>query len=238
MFPGRFWVALGSGEASNEHITGQRWPDKEQRTHRLEECVEVIGRMLDGEEVTHHGLVSVDRARLWDIPDLRPLLIGPAVSVSSAARVAAWADGLVTLNQPIDVLRDLLAAYRAAGGRGRAALQVHLSWAATEEQAEAIAHDQWRSNVFGEPVSWDTELPEAFDLMAEHVSPDAVRDHVRVSADLGRHREWLAEYADLGFDDLYLHFVGQDQGTFLDTFAEHVLPAIRGAEPSDEPRRA
>lgn len=230
MFPGRFWVALGSGEASNEHITGKRWPDKEQRTRRLEECVEVIGRMLDGEEVTHRGLVTVDRAKLWDVPDPRPLLVGPAVSVASAARVAAWADGLVTLNQPVDVLRDLLAAYRDAGGRGRAALQVHLSWAPTEDEAEAIAHDQWRSNVFGAPVSWDTELPEAFDLMAEHVPPGVVRDHVRVSADLGRHLEWLAEYADLGFDDLYLHFVGQDQGRFIDAFSEHVLPALRGPD--------
>jgi probable non-F420 flavinoid oxidoreductase len=228
MFPGRFWVALGSGEASNEHITGERWPDKEQRTQRLEECVEVIGRMLDGDEVTHRGLVTVDRARLWELPDPRPLLLGPAVSVPSAARVAAWADGFVTLNQPVDVLRDLLSAYREAGGRGRAALQVHLSWAPTEEEAEAIAHDQWRSNVFGAPVSWDTETPEAFDLMAVHVTPEVVRDHVRVSADLGRHREWLAEYAELGFDDLYLHFVGQVQAPFIEAFSGHVLPAVSG----------
>jgi probable non-F420 flavinoid oxidoreductase len=226
MFPGRFWVALGSGEASNEHITGDRWPDKEQRTRRLEECVEVIGRMLDGEEVTHRGLVTVDRARLWDVPDLRPLLVGPAVSVASAERVAAWAEGLVTLNQPVQVLRDLLAAYRGAGGRGRAALQVHLSWAPTEAEAESIAHEQWRTNVFAEPVCWDTETTAAFDLMAEHVTAEAVREAVRVSSDLGRHREWLAEYADLGFDDLYLHFVGQDQGRFIDTFASEVLTAL------------
>src|SRR5690606_31483102 len=25
MFPDRFWMALGSGEAANEHITGDRW---------------------------------------------------------------------------------------------------------------------------------------------------------------------------------------------------------------------
>ena len=28
MFPGRLWVALGTGEASNEHITGGGWPDE------------------------------------------------------------------------------------------------------------------------------------------------------------------------------------------------------------------
>lgn len=226
MFPGRFWAALGSGEAMNEHITGDRWPPKAVRTARLEECVDVIRRLLHGEEVTHDGLVTVDRARLYDRPEPVPLLVGPAATVASAARVAAWADGLVTFNQPIDTLRALLAAYRDAGGRGRAALQVHLSWAETDDAAAAIAHDQWRTNVFAEPVNWDTELPEAFDLMADHVRVEAVREHVRVSADLGQHREWLAEYAALGFDDIYLHFVGQDQAPFIDAFGTTVLPDL------------
>ena len=60
-----------------------------------------------------------------------PELVGPAVSVESAARVAAWADGLVTVNQPVEVLRQIIEAYRGAGGRGPMALQVHLSWAET-----------------------------------------------------------------------------------------------------------
>lgn len=227
MFPGRFWVALGSGENANEHVTGDAWPRKEVRTARLEECVDVIRRLLAGEEVSHDGLVTVDRARVWERADPAPLLVGPAVSVASAARVAAWADGLVTINQPVDRLRDVLAAYRGAGGRGRASLQVHLSWAPEESEAERVAHDQWRSNVFAEPVNWDTATPEAFDVMAEPVSPDVVHDHVRISSDLGRHRAWLAEYAALGFDDIYLHFVGQDQERFLDTFGEQVLPQLR-----------
>ena len=35
MFPGRFWAALGSGEASNERMTGEVWPRKEIRDQRL-----------------------------------------------------------------------------------------------------------------------------------------------------------------------------------------------------------
>jgi probable non-F420 flavinoid oxidoreductase len=229
MFPGRFWVALGSGEASNEHVTGQGWPRKELRTARLEECVEVIRRLLDGEEVSHDGLVRVDRARVWERPDPVPLLIAPVVSVASAARVAAWADGLVTVNQPVEVLRDVVDAYRAAGGRGRLSLQVHLSWAPTEDEALATAHDQWSSNVVGPPVAWDIETPEGFETIAQQLPRDAVRGTVRVSADLGRHREWLQEYAALGFDDIYLHHVGQEQAAFIRTFGEQVLPAVRAA---------
>ena len=228
MFPGRFWTALGSGEASNEHITGDRWPPKEERTRRLEECVDVIRRLLDGEEVTHNGLVTVDRARLWDVPSVRPRLVGPAVSVASASRVAAWADGLVTINQPIEVLRDVVSAYRDAGGRGPLALQVHLSWAPTRGEAEAIALDQWRTNVFSEPVSWDTETAEAFDVMAEHVDIEGVRQSVEVSHDLSWHTDRIAELAAVGFDDVYLHFVGQEQSGFIDAFGSEVLPTLRG----------
>jgi probable non-F420 flavinoid oxidoreductase len=228
MFPGRFWTALGSGEASNEHITGERWPRKEVRTQRLEECVDVIQRLLDGEEVSHDGLVTVDRARLWDVPEVRPRLIGPAVTVASAGRVAAWADGLVTINQPMDVLRDIVSAYRDAGGRGPLSLQVHLSWAGTEAEAEAIALDQWRTNVFSEPVNWDTETPQAFDVMAAHVGIEGVRGAVEVSHDLSWHRDRIAELAAVGFDDIYLHFVGQEQEGFIDAFGSEVLPALRG----------
>ncbi len=226
MFPGRFWTALGSGEASNEHITGDRWPAKEERTRRLEECVDVIRRMLAGEEVTHEGLVRVDRARLWDRPDQTPALIGPVVTVESAARVAGWADGLITINAPHERLRQIIDAYRDAGGGGPLVLQVHLSWAPTQAEAEGIAYDQWRSNVFADPVCWDADSPQAFDAMAEHVGMASVQQAVRVSSDLGQHREWLAEYADLGFEDVYLHHVGQDQQAFIDAFGAHVLPHV------------
>ncbi len=151
------------------------------RDERLRECVDVIRRLLAGEEVNHDGLVTVNRGRLWTLPETVPPLVGPAVTPATAARHAEWADALITVNQPLDVLEKVLAAYRDAGGRGPARLQIHLSWAPTQDEALSIAHDQWRSNVHGPPVAWDTETVEAFDLMAEHVTPEHVAEVVRVS---------------------------------------------------------
>jgi probable non-F420 flavinoid oxidoreductase len=226
MFPGRFWAALGSGEASNERVTGEVWPRKDVRDARLVECVDVIRRLLAGEEVSHEGLVTVNKARLWTLPDTPPDLVGPAVTPGTATRHAAWADGLITVNQSHETLRQVLDAYRSAGGRGPARLQIHLSWAPSEDEAVGIAHDQWRSNVFAPPVCWDTETVEAFDELSRAVSPDLVRESVRVSSDLGQHAAWLQEYIDLGWDELYLHFVGQQQAGFIDAFGEHVLPQL------------
>ena len=228
MFPGRLWVALGTGEASNEHITGERWPSKAERNARLRECVDVIRALFAGEVVDHRGRVMVDRARLWTLPPEPPPLIGPAVSVETAGWVGEWADGLVTVNQPPDKLERMIAAFRENGGEGkRLAVQVHLSWAPDEDSALEIAFDQWRTNVFAPPLCWDLHTVEQFDIAAEHVSPEAVRDTVLVSADPGRHVEVLRELAALGFDEIYLHHVGREQERFIDAFGEHVLPELR-----------
>ena len=231
MFPGRFWAALGSGEASNERVTGEVWPRKEIRDARLLECVDVIRRLLHGEEVSHDGLVQVNRARLWTLPDTIPDLVGPAVTPQTAANHAAWADGLATVNQDEETLRSVLSAYRDAGGRGPARLQIHLSWAPDQDEAAAIAHDQWRTNVFPPPACWDIESVEAFDAVGQDVSHDQVAKCVNVSSDLGRHIDWLHGYIEQGWDELYLHFVGQEQTRFIDTFGEHVLPALSPTAP-------
>jgi probable non-F420 flavinoid oxidoreductase len=231
LFPGRFWLALGSGEASNEHITGDRWPNKAQRRARLGEAVAVIRALLAGETVSHQGLVTVDRARLWTLPEQLPPLIGAAISAETAAWVGGWADGLVTINQSHDTLRRVIAAFREGGGEGKPLyLQVHLSWAPDEDQAMAVAHDQWRSNVFDPVLAMELELPEQFDAAARFVTPEDIRSAVLVSADLGRHTGWLEGYAELGFDRIYLHEVGQaeHQQPFIDAFGAKVLPALTG----------
>ncbi|BAL87412.1 putative luciferase-like monooxygenase [Actinoplanes missouriensis 431] len=227
MYPGRFWAALGSGEYSNEHVVGGAWPRKDVRNARLLESVGVIRDLLAGEEVSRDGLITVDRARLWTRPQTPPPLIGAAVSVETARWCASWADGLVTVNAPEERLREMISAYRDAGGRGPVCLQVHLSWAPTEAEAEEIAHDQWRSNIFTPPVCWDMATAEEFDVVSAEVTVEQVRQVVNISADLERHVAWLHGYADLGFDRIYLHHVGQDLGPFVETFGAKVLPRLR-----------
>jgi probable non-F420 flavinoid oxidoreductase len=229
MFPGRFWVALGTGEASNEHVTGEGWPRKEVRNQRLRECVDIIRALLAGEEVSHDGLVTIDRARLWTLPDQPPSIVGAAVSIDTARSTADWADGLITVNQPHDYLRKMIDAYREAGGQGEISLQVHLCYAADEAEALRIAHEQWRTNVFGPPAAWDLDTAEVFDAVSEYVPPDAMREHVLISSDLGQHAKWLRDLADLGFDALYLHHVGQQQHEFIDAFGDQVLPQVEAS---------
>jgi probable non-F420 flavinoid oxidoreductase len=227
LFPGRFWLALGTGEFSNEHITGEPWPDKRTRNARLAECAQVMRALFAGDVVDHDGLIRVDRARLWTLPPEPPPLIGAAVSAETAAWLAGWADGLITIQQPREQLERVLGAFRDNGGAGKtAAVQVHVSWAPDEDEALRIAHDQWRTNVFSPPLCWDLATVEQFDEAARHVRPEDLRGPVLVSSDLGRHAATLEELAEMGFDEIYLHHVGRQQREFIGAFGEHVLPQL------------
>jgi probable non-F420 flavinoid oxidoreductase len=227
MFPGRLSVALGTGEFSNEHITGEPWPDKPARNARLRECVDVIKALLAGEVVNHRGLVTVDRARLWTLPEQPPRLLATAVTAETARWAGEWAEGLITIWQPTEKLKQVVDAFREGGGTGPLALQVHVSWAPDEDEALAIAYDQWRTNLLDPPLCWDIATVEEFDLAAKHARPEDVRAGVLVSSEPGRFVQWMNEAAELGFSEIYLHHVGQEQRRFLDCFGEHVLPAVR-----------
>lgn len=227
MFPERFWVCLGTGQWMNEHITGDRWPRKEERNQRLLECIDIIRRLHAGETVSHDGLVTVDNATLYTRPAVPPKLIQPAIFVETAVMGAGWgADGVATINQPIDHLRRLIDAYREAGGDGELYLQVHLSWAPTRQEALAIARDQWRTNTFGAPANVDLTAAQ-LEQVSEHVPDEAVERAVLVDDDLGRLAARIRELVDLGFDRVYLHHVGQEQKPFIDAAADRLLADLR-----------
>ncbi|MGN9777720.1 TIGR03885 family FMN-dependent LLM class oxidoreductase [Micromonospora sp. H33] len=226
MFPGRFWVALGSGQALNEHVTGEPWPTKPERNARLRECVDVIRALFAGECVTHRGRVVVDRAVLWSRPADPPPLYAAAVSEATARWAGSWADGLITINQSVDQVRRVVGAYREGGGTGPLLLQVHLSWADDEATALRIAHEQWRTAILGSDLGWELATPAEFAEATAYVRPEDMRAHVLVTADPGRHAQWLREYADLGFDEIHLHHVGRDQDRFLEIFGTRVLPEL------------
>jgi probable non-F420 flavinoid oxidoreductase len=233
MFPGRFWLALGSGEALNEMVTGEEWPEKAVRDRRLDAAARAIQRLLAGERVSTDEDVRMRGARVYSRPEPSPPVIGAAATATTARRVASWADGLVTFNRPLKDLREVVDAWRDAAGDRPLFLQVHVSWAPTRKAALANAHHHWRTNVFAPEVMWELASPEQFDAVAEHVRPDDMHDAVVVSPDLDEHVERVREFLELGIDAVYLHQVGREQHRFIDAFGEHVLPALAGAGQGD-----
>jgi probable non-F420 flavinoid oxidoreductase len=228
MFPERFWIAVGSGEWLNEHITGERWPPKSERNERLRECVEVMRALWAGETVTHHGLVTVEDARLFSRPAKPPLLVGAALTPETAEWLGGWADALVTTGQERATLERIVEAFRRGGGEGKPLfLQVQLSYAGTEDQAWRDAHGQWRSLMAGSAVLANLRNPAEFQEVGRFVRREDLEGHVRVSTDLARHVAWLQEDVALGFERIYLHNVSREQARFIDDFGSRVLPLVQ-----------
>lgn len=225
MYPSRFWLAVGSGEALNEAITGQPWPPKPERNARLRECVDVMRALWRGETVTHHGRVVVHEARLYSRPRTAPALFGAALSAETARFVGEWADGLITVGAPPDRLQAIIDAFRDGGGAGKPVYVQHvLSFAPTDDEARRAAHDQWRMSVLGSDVLSTLSTPAEFEVAARSIDEDTVARSIIASSDIQRHAQPLETYALLGVDAVYVHNVHRDQPRFLDAFAASVLP--------------
>jgi coenzyme F420-dependent glucose-6-phosphate dehydrogenase len=230
MFPGRFWLGLGSGQRLNEDITGLPWPEKVERNARLSECASIVAALLRGETVSHSGRVTVVNARLYSLPKAPPLLLGAAVTEATAELVGRWSDGLLTVNAKPKRVRKIVEAFRRGGGQGKPLImQVGLNWAGTEQQAIQGAFEQWRYNVLGGEVNWELRSPRDFETATRFVRMEDMRESVLISADPARHASWLQEYIELGFEELLLHQVGVNQREFVDVFGSKVLPQLRGA---------
>ena len=231
MYPGRFWLAVGSGEALNESVTGDDWPAKNVRNARLEASVDMMRALWAGDTVSSTGLIRARDARLHVHIDRPPLVVGAALSEETARWLARWADAMITVGGHGDTPRRVIEAFREGGGADKPVfLQVAVSYAPTQEEAEHAAYEQWRQSALAGEQLADLRSPEEFDRATAHLPRETVLRKLRISPDIQRHLAWLEQDRALGVDRIYLHNVARDhQERFIDACAEHVLPAL---EPS------
>ena len=101
MFPGRPYLGFGSGESLNESPLGADWPPVGQQIERMEEALELIHRLFDGERVDHDGAhFSTKGAYLHTRPARRPPIYVSAFGPQAAGVAGRWGDGLWTLADP------------------------------------------------------------------------------------------------------------------------------------------
>jgi len=217
MYEGRLWLALGSGEAINEAITGQYWPDKEERNARLLECVNVMRRLFAGETVTHRGRVTTVEAKLYTRPQTIVPLYGAALTKATATLAGRWADGLLLGGRRADAVRPLLDAFRDSGGGSKPVhVQMAVSWAPTRAAAEESAVDQWSSAVLGGEVAWDLRRPADFDQASRFATAAALEQSILITDSTTQIADTIDEIGALGVTAVHLHMVGRDQERFID----------------------
>jgi len=237
MFPGRFYLGVGAGEALNEHITGDYWPEAPIRLQRLEEGVEIIRRLMSGKVTKYQGThFRLESAKLYTLPTTPPPIYIASSGPINSERTGRIADGYITVGASDEKIRTLLARFekgaREAGkdpAKMPRIIQLHLSWAESCEAAVEQAVREWPNGGMAFPKA-DIRNPEDFAAMAQIVRPENFEGRVFMSPDLDAHTAHLQHYVDLGFDQVYVHNVGRNQQEFIEAFGRSVLPKLRWPE--------
>lgn len=225
----RFTLGVGSGERLSEHVTGAGWPVVGVRQAMLREALEIIRLLWDGGYRTYRGqYLSIEDARVFDLPAQRP---GIAVAAGGprAARIAAeLGDGLFAT----EPRSDLVETYTAAGGTGPRYVEVPLAWAPTADAALASAHERFRFA----PTGWkvQSELPNVrdFEAATRFVRVEDMADVFGAGPDVERHLATVQQFVDAGYDRLALIDAGPDPDGFLDFFADELSGRVRELRPA------
>ncbi len=222
LLEGRFALGLGSGEALNEHILGDHWPQAYERREMLEEAVQVIRTLWQGGMQSHRGRhYRVENARIYDLPEQTPLILISGFGPKATKLAAKIGDGYCTVRpdeQEVQRFRD------AAVGQRPVAGGMKVCWAPEETQARATAHRLWPNEQLPGELAQILPTPAHFEQASELVSEDMVAEAVPCGPDLDLHLQAIRRYEDAGFDELYVQQIGPDQEHFFEAYAGEILP--------------
>jgi G6PDH family F420-dependent oxidoreductase len=233
MFPGRFWLGLGAGEALNEHILGDYWPEAPTRLNKLVESIEVINKLFTGKVVKYRGEhIKMESAKLYTMPENPPPVYVATAGPIMSQRTGRLCDGIITVGAADEKIHGLMERFeKGAREAGKdpstmpRLIQIHISWAESDQAALDQAVVEWPNGGMNFPKQ-DIRTPEDFAAMARLVRPENFKGRVLCSADLDVHRQHVQHYLDMGFDEVYIHNVGRNQTEFIEAFGTQVIPQL------------
>lgn len=237
MYPGRFYLGLGAGEALNEHIVGEYWPEAPIRLERLWESIEIINKLFTGKVVKHRGQhFQVESAKIYTLPPAPPPIYVATSGPIGAQNTGRHTDGIITVGAADEKLRMLVDRFEAgarAAGKDPATmprmLQIKVSYDETVEAATDAAVKEWPNGGMNFPKG-DIRNPEDFEAMAKLVRPENYKNRVLITPDLAEHTAYIQHFIDLGFGEIYIHNVGRNQEAFIKAYAQSVAPNLKWPE--------
>jgi coenzyme F420-dependent glucose-6-phosphate dehydrogenase len=224
LMPGRFFLGVGTGENLNEHVLGAKWPAPDERLELLEEAVEVLRLLWQGDYQTHRGKhYTVENLRIFDLPD-EPIEVAVAAMQPKAAELAGRiGDALVNV-APKEQIIDK---FEASGGKGKPKYgQITVCYAKTKDEAKKTAFEVWPNALVEGSASQELPLPSDFEQLVEGRKADELEGTLTLGPDAGEYLEQIKEYGEAGYTHIYFHQIGPDQDAFLAFAQNELLPKI------------
>jgi G6PDH family F420-dependent oxidoreductase len=226
LLEGRFSLGVGTGEALNEHIFGDCWPQAEVRLQMLEEAVEVIRKLWQGGVQSHRKRhYCVEHCRVYDLPEQPPKIIVSGFGERAVEVAARIGDGYCTVGPDADSVEK----FRAESNGDQKVVQggMKVCWGDDEAAARKTVHRLWANEGLPGELAQILPTPEHFEQASELVTEELATEDVPCGPDVDAHVQAIEAYRGAGFDELYVNQIGPDQDAFFAAYREHVLPRVR-----------
>jgi G6PDH family F420-dependent oxidoreductase len=221
MMPGRFRFGVGSGEALNEHILGDRWPHADTRLEMLDEAVEVIRLLWEGGVQSHEGEhFYVEHARVYDLPDELPPILVSGFAPKAIELAARIGDGFVSTKPE----REHLQLYRSEGGEGPLIGGAKCCYGPDRDECVRTAHRLWANSGLPGELAQILPTPAHFEQASQLVTEEMTAQSLPCGPDPEVHVAALQEYVDAGYDEVHVAHIGPGMEAMIDFYAREVLP--------------
>ena len=224
LLEGRFALGVGTGEALNEHILGDSWPEADERIEMLEEAIGGHPVALDRGDGQPQGPPLPGRARQALHRSRRSRR--RCLSRGSARRPSIWRAASVMALSPPPRTGTAISRFRSKAGDKLVQAGAKVCFGPDAEEAAATAHRIWPNDALPGELAQVLPTPEHFQQAAELVTPEMIAEMLPCGPDLDAHVESLHEYAEAGVDELFVQQIGGRHDEFFAAYARDVIPRI------------
>jgi G6PDH family F420-dependent oxidoreductase len=230
---GRFTLGVGTGENINEGPLGYDFPAYAERNARMNESLEIMRRLLDGEKLTFEGEYYVtDRAKLYSPPVGSVPILLAAGGPKSATLAGEKAQGVITsVKDPAETIARVIEPLRESAARAG-------------KPDPTVLATRWSLFAHDEDEAWEALFPWR-GLRApgrlEAVDPQELRekaDQLPRDEVLGRYSlvhtvdEIVETYrplvSELGADIVTFQMASLDQPALIRLLGTEVIPRLKG----------
>ncbi len=221
---GRFTLGVGSGEALNEQVLGDDWPEADVRLEMLEEAVAVMRELWKGDVVSHRGPhYTVRNARIYTRPTAPPPVYVSGFGPKAAELAGRIGDGYVSTMPDGDLVRK----FRESGGGDKPAQAgFKAAFADTAAAGARIAFEKWPNSAVPGELSQILPTPKHFEQASQLATEEKVAEAFVCGPDADAHLEMIDKYAQAGFDEVYVANTGPHYAGLFDLYASSVLPKL------------
>lgn len=256
MYPNRFFLSVGTGEALNEKPLGYRWPSYKERVGRLEEAIQIIRMLWNGEEEEkekenvhtfkssgNYFTLRKEARRLYTLPRGKiPIYVaasGPTVS-EVAGRLG---DGLLTPPSASDstfkdvifpaVKKGLKASERSWDEFERH-VEVWMSFDQEDYDRALRAVRPWAGSILPVFYKLGVSDPREIEMHGNLVGDEQLSKVWIIGTSSDPFIKAIERYSNLGFTGIHVTSSSPDQGKFIELFRKEVLPYFKEEEEEEE----